>query len=64
MIGELAIVAQGDVLLLPIFVERIVRSLVQVTLFDGNGSTAAQLASAIAIFGFVLFAFVFVLLLG
>ena len=64
MISELSVVAQSNVFLLPIFVERIVRSFVQVTLFDGNSSTAAQLTSAIAVFGFFLFALLFVFLLG
>ncbi len=64
MIGELAVVAQGDVLLLPVLVEGVVRALVQVALLDGNGPPAAQLASAVAVLGFVLVALLLVLLLG
>lgn len=54
VIGELAIVAQSDVFLFPVFVESLVRSFIKIALFNRNGSAAAQL-TAIAVFGFLLF---------
>lgn len=43
VVGELAVVAQRDVLLLPVLVERLVRALVQPALLDGYGASAAEL---------------------
>ena len=43
VVGELAVVADGDVLLLPVLVERLLAALVEVALFDGDGAAAAQL---------------------
>ena len=43
MVGELAVVADGDVLLLPVLVERLLAAFVEVALFDGDGAAAAQL---------------------
>ena len=66
MVGEFAVVAQGYVLLLPVFVEGFVRTLVQIALLDGNSTADAQLADGrCAIFAlfFVLF-LVLVFLLG
>ena len=64
VVGEFPIVAQGDVFLLPVFVEGFVGPLVEVSLFDRNGSAATQLA-AITVFSFLFFAllalFVFLL---
>ena len=44
MVGESSIVAQRHVLLLPVFIQSFVALLVQITLFQRNRSTAAQLA--------------------
>ena len=43
MVGELAVVADGDVLLLPVLVERLLTAFVEVALFDGDGAAAAEL---------------------
>lgn len=42
VVSELSVVAQSDVFLLPVFVERLVRALVEVALFNGDGTSAAQ----------------------
>lgn len=44
MVREPSVVAQGDVLLLPVLVEGLVGLLVEVALLDGDGAPAAHLA--------------------
>lgn len=56
VVGESSVITQGDVLLLPVFVESLVGLLVEVALLDGDGSPAAHLS--------VLVLLLFVALLG
>lgn len=56
VVGESPVITEGDVLLLPVFVESLIGLLVEVALLDGDGSPAANLT--------ILVLLLFVALLG
>lgn len=64
MVGELPVIAKGDVFLLPVLVEGLVGSFVQVALFDGDSSPAAQLPVRVLLVFLALLSFLVLLLRG
>lgn len=62
MVCELPVVAQSNIFLFPILIESFVRALVQIALFDRDGSTAAQLPISVVLRLFALFSLLVFLL--
>lgn len=57
MISEFPVIAERDVLLLPVLVQSLVGPLVKIALLDGNGAAAAKLSAVIAVLVLLLFHF-------
>ena len=63
VVSKLSVVTKRDVFFLPVLVKGFVRTLIQVSLFDRNGSSTAQLTAVAVFILFFLHLFAFLVFL-